>query len=263
MSNHQKVIAHFDINGTTSIFDSIDNPTYRIDYAIGRILSKQYMLNGQSYHSYVKNLHIPKKDKSHLMNVFPNELVIDNYIDNVNNVNAEKQKLIKKCDTYSKSYEFLIPAFHRFLEYSLLKDIHIVIRTFGDDLMKLFFELVRSGYFKQYIANKQLHFDYQFAKYNNGKLIHGRTVIDNEFAFLTSKKFTFIQDDYPYLRDNDMKREFGKRFQNFPNCKNIFFDDHDEFVDFKEAEKNENYNLIKVDITDAINDLDYFVEYII
>ena len=220
-----KLILHFDINGTITPVDTTESGT-ELEIAnmiisknvYGNVIDNKWILNENVYdqtHSITYYDHLKKNDKDNCKKIsfrFTNEgepgenlnYLVDKVIDSMN-------KLL------FNSFLNVIDEF---------PDALIVLRTFGPDTDKVIEKMKIVGKSNTFVKGL---FSYEGdccrLSLENGNIFTGMTNIND--LFKTSNDYLALKENYHYWNDNKRNKVYGKQLVGDDDVLQIFFDDND------------------------------------
>ena len=249
MATSNKLVLHFDINGTITLFDS-DEPGNKLENvnmviarsAYGKVLNGKWIPNKNwrdekdsiSYYKYLKKTTPDYKKQSYISTNKGKPLEhLVNYI----------QKLLKS--------DFLMDSFIEIIkEYGENPDVIIVLRTFGadtDNTVKNLQKCIRENT-KLIIKGTFNHYDDRpVVKLENGHTIHG--LDDLNKYFLHIDHYLALQEDYDYWNNKGRTNKYGKQLLGDSKITQIFFDDNNCVNVINDL----NTKFVKVNTLDAID----------
>lgn len=261
-----KLVFHFDINGTITLFDSeesdseVDNTNMVISKsAYGKVINDQWIINKNwrdstnsiSYYKHLKSNHTSDyKDRSYLSTHPGHPLeVLNKFVDKLLSVPFIFLSFIKVMVTYP--------------------DAIIILRTFGGDIFKIVDHLnyigcmspenspLKKGYITGIITHDKD--DNIIIRLHNGYSVQNDKGVNN--LFLSTTYNLALKEDYYYWHKNGRKTSHGKQL--FANADMIqyFFDDHD-VVNLVNKDNGLTF-VHKINTLDAALDENFFIDLII
>jgi hypothetical protein len=256
--NSKKLVLHFDINGTITVYDSTDNGS-EVENAnvvvsknvYGKIIDNNWLLNDQiydendsvTYYEYIKST-----DKNY------KQIAIRFTEDN--NPGFRLKYMID--DIVDGSKDFFFKSFLKVIE--TYPKAQIILRTFGRD-RNLTIETLQSKFpsFNN-IQKCVMNYDNDIPELimENTQILTGLDMINDFIASLNSH--LFIQESFKYWNSKGKSKKYGKQMTSHQDMIQLFFDDNDcvnvvDDIDAKSfkintlnAYVNEDYylNLIKI-----------------
>lgn len=256
------LILYFDINGTITIYDSLELSENTRQHAnlvlskstFGQVINGTWSINENqstiSYYNYLKSYH--PKDIVNLSNIFTE-------------IGQPGTSLKNVCDqvvNIVSTNGLIFPSFIKVLDkYPMAK---LIFRTFGPDGDLIINELKHKyGFKNEPIKGIIEHSNNQIILRINGSEYTGLSAI-NDFLIQSENQFMLIRDDYYYWKNHNRNANYGKPFVINPTHDQLFFDDNDCVVayDSNGQMMTNSSHFIKINSIKAQLDVEYFVNHI-